>query len=50
VQYIPGVLSPNSANQLYAIAGAAEHEMDLNITFSGAVTAYYAKAKPAPLV
>lgn len=50
VQYIPGVLSPNSANQLFAIALVAELAMDLNITFSGAVTAYYAKVKAAPAI
>lgn len=48
VQYVPGVLSPNSANQLYAIGMIGEKESALVTTISGAVTAYFATAKAAP--
>jgi hypothetical protein len=49
VQYMPGVLSPISTGQLYAVAIAAEKETDLNVTFSGSVTAYFCTCEAAPL-
>jgi hypothetical protein len=45
-QYMPGVQSPGSANQLYAALYASEYLSSFLAKFSGSATAYVATAKP----